>query len=55
MCKSLAYVAFNKATNGHIDIKHEKERMMMAWYMKDETNKKLQSGGYKKIENTNDC
>ena len=31
-------------------------RMMMAWYMEDETNKKkVQSGGYKKIENRDDC
>ena len=36
-----AYVAFNTATNGETDIKHEKKmsRKMMAWYIEDETNK----------------
>ena len=54
MSKLSAYIAFNKATNGETDIKHEKEmsRKMMAWYIEDETNKKLQSGGYKKRD---DC
>ena len=45
-----AYAAFDKATNGQTDIK------MMAWYTEDETNKKkIQSGGYKKSENRDDC
>ena len=39
MCEFSAYVAFTKATNGQTDIKHETERMMMARYMEDETNK----------------
>ena len=57
MCKFSANFAFDKATyertNGYKTRDVVKTyRMMMAWYMEDETNtKKVQSGGYKKIEN----
>ena len=48
MCEFWSYVTFYKATNGQTDVKYEKERMMMAWHVEDETNKELQSEGYKK-------
>ena len=48
MCEFWSYVAFYKATNGQTDIQYEKERMLMASHMEDETNKELQSEGYKK-------
>ena len=45
MCEFSAYFAFNKATNRQ---REELSRMLMAWYMEDDTNNTFQSGGYKK-------
>ena len=39
---------FNKVTDEQTYIKHDLNRMMLAWYVKDETNKQLQSGDYNK-------
>ena len=49
MCTFSAYVAFNKATNGHRYKTRKGEeknfadlsRMMMRWYKEDKTNKKI--------------
>ena len=45
---------FNKVTDEQTYIKHDLNRMMLAWYMKVETNKQLQSGGYKQ-KHRDDC
>ena len=50
MCDFSEYVAFDKATNGQPD-----RKQMMAWYMENETNKKMAVRRLQKFENRDDC